>query len=673
MFYQQVSIKGFGPYERKKTFSFNSGVSIISGVNGSGKSSIFDAIQWAIFGPSGSSRTLKDTTSVINLSSQSANVVLDISSEVHGDIRISRSLTQSKKHSLSLEVDGKKEKGGIRELQSRISEIFSGLGSESFTAIAMLLSSPSVAVNNFIIGTPTKRRSILADIADPTHEMEAKNKKAKENLRAKKSERDRLEGKASTVASLLDELVEVYPPEGKIEDLKSRRDELNLEINSLTVGDSLVHETMKRKKLEAHKESLKKQEEQALIELENCKEDVDSLREDLKDLNKKKKEVDYAFSQSQERRVSLEEEKKAADYIRDSLTERILHFTRVRDGLNRLHSASEAISHLVEDDPDTCPVCGTHGVSFDVDSLSHNEEITATEASIEKLTKQQSQVDSRIDYLVSELVSTQSISDSSRIVSDMREVKAEIDDARKKVQELNDLVYDDIPKEIDDIDNQIDLLGDVVQDSHEDKIRTLEAQRDAVVRAINDFSSQQQKYHDFCDSLESYQQKLDDANYDLNVVEKEVERLEKLKKDTSPTGIIAQDIASLMSTISGEATRIMSIIYGKDSVVELLSDTEDGSPTCIIVCDGRDLATFSHGEQAKIITSLMIGMVSAAHQHLGEWFPPLWDEPTVAMDADFSQQFFDSVSSVVEEAGEQIIIITRDDVELPSDCHEVVL
>ena len=100
MFFTSLSLDGFGPHVKPCTYNFSNGITFITGDNGSGKSTIFDAIQWVLFGPSGSTRTLKNRSSIINSSRQTAKVKVKFVHDVYGDIEIARKLTTSGKHTL---------------------------------------------------------------------------------------------------------------------------------------------------------------------------------------------------------------------------------------------------------------------------------------------------------------------------------------------------------------------------------------------------------------------------------------------------------------------------------------------------------------------------------------------------------------------------------------------
>jgi DNA repair exonuclease SbcCD ATPase subunit len=47
---EQITIEGFRGFSKKAVFDFGSHATIFGGPNGSGKTSVFDALEWAILG-----------------------------------------------------------------------------------------------------------------------------------------------------------------------------------------------------------------------------------------------------------------------------------------------------------------------------------------------------------------------------------------------------------------------------------------------------------------------------------------------------------------------------------------------------------------------------------------------------------------------------------------------
>ena len=155
MYYHRLSITGFGPHTKETVYNFSSGLMFIAGKNGSGKSTIFDAIQWCLFGPQGSTRSLKDRTSIINNSMNSATVKLSLAHEVEGEVTITRKLTRSGKHTVDIVVNDVNLGGGIRDSQAYISKLCGDMRHDVFSSVYLLMSSPLTPPSSFLGATPS--------------------------------------------------------------------------------------------------------------------------------------------------------------------------------------------------------------------------------------------------------------------------------------------------------------------------------------------------------------------------------------------------------------------------------------------------------------------------------------------------------------------------------------
>src|SRR5699024_6992290 len=81
-------VRGFQSFEKEQVIDPGGlSFSVIAGANGSGKSSIFDAISWALFGKT---RVSNDKDSVVNDRLEECEVILDLTVGGGDEIRVVR-------------------------------------------------------------------------------------------------------------------------------------------------------------------------------------------------------------------------------------------------------------------------------------------------------------------------------------------------------------------------------------------------------------------------------------------------------------------------------------------------------------------------------------------------------------------------------------------------------
>jgi exonuclease SbcC len=170
----RICLKGFLCYkdEQEITFDSNASLWMLSGLNGSGKSSIFDAVTYALFGHhrGGSQHAVE----LINKDSDGLAVEFDfrLDSQIY---RVRRTLRRTAKGSssstqqiYSYEANGKKSWVAVEgsnyksEFQSWIGEKI-GLTYETFTSSVLLLQGKA---EKLLGSKPEERRAVLASIVD---------------------------------------------------------------------------------------------------------------------------------------------------------------------------------------------------------------------------------------------------------------------------------------------------------------------------------------------------------------------------------------------------------------------------------------------------------------------------------------------------------------------------
>ena len=201
-----LSISGFLSYQQPAEIDFTSfDLACISGQNGSGKSSILDAMTWALFG-----RARKHDESVINIQSETAQVSLTF--EYEGNLyRVIRTNPRGKTSSLEFHIarpgangtpDGWKPltESSLRETDLKIVEVLR-LDYETFINAAFFLQGEA---DQFTQKNPAERKRVLSQILN-LGIWEDYRKKTFQNRREIEGEIIRLDGRSAEIRLELDQ------------------------------------------------------------------------------------------------------------------------------------------------------------------------------------------------------------------------------------------------------------------------------------------------------------------------------------------------------------------------------------------------------------------------------------------------------------------------------------
>ena len=153
---QRLDITGFLSYQEKVTIDFTQfSLACITGENGAGKSSILDAMTWALFG-----KCRQMNESIINLQSDEAEVIFDF--DYSGEnYTVQRSNARGKPARLTLktpELDLTERT--VRDTQAKIESILK-IDYETFIHAVFFLQGES---DQFVSANSSQRKQVLFDI-----------------------------------------------------------------------------------------------------------------------------------------------------------------------------------------------------------------------------------------------------------------------------------------------------------------------------------------------------------------------------------------------------------------------------------------------------------------------------------------------------------------------------
>ena len=225
-----LKLSGFLSYRDPVEIDFNGfDLACISGSNGAGKSSLLDAITWALFG-----QARKRDEAVVNLQSKAAEVVFTFAYETNL-YRVLRSLPRGKGTSLEFQIadDGPQTinhaqpssvngphnwrpltERTLRDTQARIEQILR-LDYDTFVNVSFFLQGRA---DQFAQQPPTRRKEILGNILG-LEVWEVYRERAFERRKAVEHELDSVDGR---VAEIDAELSEEEPRKAHLAELESQ-------------------------------------------------------------------------------------------------------------------------------------------------------------------------------------------------------------------------------------------------------------------------------------------------------------------------------------------------------------------------------------------------------------------------------------------------------------------
>lgn len=655
MFFTSLSLDGFGPHVKPCTYNFSNGITFITGDNGSGKSTIFDAIQWVLFGPSGSTRTLKNRSSIINSSRQTAKVKVKFVHDVYGDIEIARKLTTSGKHTLKIVCcdDNEEVEGGIRDKQDFISGILGNMRHDVFSSVYMLQSSPLGPPSSFIGANTTYRREILSKIVDPIDKYANLYKQTKKDLREAKKELSSSLSKKEALQEIYDNIVIPELP------LKSSADiaaELHdAEQQSSSDSEKKYHRELER--LDSLAEDLEGENDHLFDRYESLKK---TYRE-----NKKQKNKGVKIKKKSLRKIdTLQACREVFEFKIDSLEKRLSTEKRVVEDYTKdyaLAQARHSLASLSQEDG-TCALCG-NDISNNNLHLVFKRQLDDISSSLNCAKKRCEDNAQKCDSLVKDHLATcEEIKESQELIHQlhrdeealmqrMNEIKDTIRDVSASIEKNNN--------SLDDIYEKISSIELKIEDSEEENEHEGKIDLDALYRRKIDAQAQEEKVAHFLREQREQKEKVESAHEDVLLAQKRVDELAEEKEKTSPNGVISDDIAQLMEDMSSHSTELYHRLFESEDDIVITDGDDEEEKECIMMVGGRDVATYSHGEQLRIYGCIQAGFTLSVYDKTGVWVPMMWDEPSLAADREAVSAIFSIPEDVTPEF-HQSFIITRD-------------
>ena len=642
---------------------FENGVTVFVGDNGAGKSSIIDAITFALFGQ----HTRKSNKSLIKRGSNQGftKIGFSINDKQYQAVRkIDSKGSLSAKFSEIIGDDRIELAAGERKQfgESMTHEIEKTIGLD-FEKLKIASIVQQGELNAIINAKPKEFKELLnaiiginkLDVASES--MKTVNKEFRQNIREKV-------GYDDTHIEILSKELERYQKE--IEDAKPQKDQLKTKQDNLkTEVDEL------RKKVEIDTPKIDKIDQLELRKkelVEYAKEAIREIQREISENERKIHDCEGCFEH-----VSLKEDLESKiQKIEQAIEDALKKIQEMQSQTASLEEKQLLASKLQLKD-NKCPVCDS-----DVEKLNplfqeehlKQEMILLKEKIISKEREKDANNQKRKEF-------SEKLQNARDAEATLRAYSIGTQEELKKIQEDTETKKQRIPLtngnllEISQIDSHAKMIFENISkletetkgfDEQEfTNLKTSVNQKQTELSGIN---QQMGAISETISKGEEQIKIIQSAISELTIVREYVTKLDEIQTNIfSRDGPVATSLRSwALNTISAKASEYLTLLNTKIQRISLSEKTRDVSITCFSKNEVLELESLSGGEKVSVALALRLGMASllgASNLNL-----MILDEPTTHLDAERKKSLVGVLSQLSNisnsETPMQFLIITHD-------------
>lgn len=673
MLLRKIFLKDFFSHaDTKIDFTKTEGVVLINGVNGAGKSSLIEAVFYALF----NELRTNNIDDAIRHGQDSMYVVVEF--ELNGQIiQIARSKRRGKAQKLNLSIDGIEIEELSSELQKRIESIVK-LSSESFRSSIFFKQEDG---NFFASSKPEERQQILSDLLE-LNKYERLEKLARDN---RTDVKNNIKAKQMSIQDMEDvNIEELEAMLGKLKKVCAKNDihisELEEELQKITSFNSIVEAE------EKNKQSIIRKNEQIdkRIETNNT-----TIKKNVNTIEQLKEEVQQSQVQDTKKlQKSLDTREQIIDELTneyDALTNDInTKSKKFKDNHNEkvqslkedlavakanFDASNNQIKKITALKEANCPTC-LRGISheekhemignFETEAEDFNKVIEKIRNSIdevnvilEKNLKTLHPLEELIDEKTAELQSAKK--EYKTIQADLKLAVAEQQSHLEKENNIKSLTdkNNDLYEEIKFLQQQIEKVPNVkssLKDDTELKNNLSEAklnQRKALSLQI-----EKEKQIEISQGNEEKKTRI---LKDIGTLQSRLELLEQLVVSFGKSGIPNSIIANVLPNIEDTANQYLERLTDKDFQIKFSTTVENKKGDVkntldIFIESGGNSYNFNNlsgGEKFVISLALRLSLAKILTQRSNVQLETLiLDEPSTSADLDTRQNFVSVIKSL---------------------------
>ena len=646
---------------------FGNGVTVFVGQNGAGKSSIIDAITFALFGQ----HTRKSNKGLIKRGANQgfAKVEFNINGKQYQAVRkidnkggLAAKFTE-KINNEFLEIAAGERKQFGESMTHEVEKII-GLDFEKLKIASIVQQGE---LNAIIKAKPKEFKELLnaiigIDKLDVASEaMKTVNKNFREKIREEIGYDD------THIDILLRDLqkceIELEEARPQKEQLKIKQAQLQKEITELRV--KLETETPKIDKI--NQLELRKRELQSY-----AKEAIHEVQREIAEKERKIRDCEGCFEHiSLKKDLELKIEK--IELAIEGTQKKIQEITGQVASLEE----KQALAEKIQLKDNKCPVCDSKVEKLNPlfqeehlkqESVFIKEQIIATEK--ERTMYNQKRIEFSQKLQNARDAEATLKAHSIRDQEDIRRIQEEIKLKKGNVQKIPSSINGNL-LEISQIDSHTKMIFENITKLEKETNGFNENEFLNLKKLANekqvDLSQTDQKIGAIIEKITKYEEQIkstQNAVSELKVVKKYVEELDTIQMNIfSRDGPVATSLRSwALNTISSKSSEYLTLLNTKIQRISLSEKTRDISITCYSKNEILDIESLSGGEQVSVALALRLGMASllgASNLNL-----MILDEPTTHLDAEHKKSLVSVLSQLsnITNVGKpmQFIIITHD-------------
>ena len=658
-----LTLDGFGSYATSTVIPLaDINLAAITGQNGAGKSTIWDAIIYALYGTTRASG--RDSDSVVSLGFDQCSVVYEF--DLNGALwRASRTRQRGKRTTALLEVYDEeslsgwtaRSDGSVRNTDRAIVELL-GMSADTFLATVMVGQGDA---DRFTSSDPAQRKHVLHEVLG-LDVFTLWNKRAKEHLDEVRGDLNGLRGKAEPlmerVAGLDDVESAVADAEAKAaaaENAANRAEARRAEAEQrLAAFDNDIAALERAREqlnaLNAAARDRAAEAERARQEAEKAKSIAEQgLRDAAAALEKSRTaaaEVDDLTAAASRVRAEGEKVQSDCDKVVERGQNRKIDLTQItgqRDSINATITEKreqlDGLAKAADSGDPTCWVCEqalpavraqemvasltAEIADLEAQRSAKEAEVKSVSDEVQQLKEQFRALRADADRLAREAEDTRSRAESAaaeaRMVDERaaraEEAKRSVDAAEQRIKASEPPAEDPqiktVADEVAEIESRVSDAG-ALRSAVEESARAADEARRVHARALEDKGRLAERLAEIGRAAEA----LSEVDEAITLSEKEEDEWANMVKAFSKDGVPALVVASVVPELEAQANEVLGLLSNGTLMVRLATEkttksgtTKDTLEVAVLSAEGeRPYETFSGGESLRVDLALRIGL-----------------------------------------------------------------